>query len=240
VALPVDSYTLQARVVPVLVVSLPPLVLLGAGVISGTRLGVATGVVVTALAALAGQMGRDLGKGRESALWEDWEGEPTVRRLRYRAEDADRASVRRLHEQVERVIGQRLPSPVEEENSPAAADRRYRGAVKSLRALTRDPQRFGVLQAENANYGARRNLLGLRGIGIAVAATTLAVGVALILLAPGSVSVRASRYGAGIATALLALGFWLLVVRPSWVRVPAEAYADRLMDAATVLSLPAR
>jgi hypothetical protein len=36
-----DAYSFRARVVPLLAVVLPPLVLLGGGVISGARLGIA-------------------------------------------------------------------------------------------------------------------------------------------------------------------------------------------------------
>src|SRR5437763_106649 len=46
----IDSYVFRARVIPVVIVILPPLVLPGAGVISGARLGIATGLVTLVVA----------------------------------------------------------------------------------------------------------------------------------------------------------------------------------------------
>jgi hypothetical protein len=57
-----DSYTFQARRVPVAAVAVPPIVLLGAGIVTTTGLGAASGAVLAAVAAIAGQLGRDRGR----------------------------------------------------------------------------------------------------------------------------------------------------------------------------------
>lgn len=224
-----DAYTVRARVVPVALVVVPAIVLLGGSIISSASPGVATGIVTTALAAIAGQLGRDLGKALEPRLWAEWGGAPAVRRLRYR--DNDERTVDSLHERVRRVLDEPLPSVEEERRDPAAADRRYDAAVRRLIAATRDQERFKLVFEENVNYGQRRNLRGLRRIGMASALVTLVAAAVLLAVDSGEFGDRALRYGPGLVVALAALVFWWLVVKRAWVRVPAEAYADRLVEA---------
>jgi hypothetical protein len=84
----------------------------------------------------------------------------------------------------------------------------------------------------------RRNLLGMRPIGIAVAAITILTAGALLALAHGHFDQRAARYGPGLAVAVIELGFWLFIVTKAWVKVPAEAYAARLMESVELLRQP--
>ena len=95
---------------PVLVVVLPPLVLLGSGLIAGAGPGIATGLVTTVAAAIAGQLGRDRGKALEPGLWANWDGSPTRRRLRYRNNRSDQ--IERLHARIERVLSEPMPTAV--------------------------------------------------------------------------------------------------------------------------------
>jgi hypothetical protein len=224
-----DAYSVPARVLPVLVVFLPPLVLLGGGVVSGARGGIVSGAVLVVVGGLSAQLGRDRGKRLEPALWQGWGGSPTLRRLRF-AGAADAAVVARLHGRVECALGDALPTREEETSAPADADARYDEATRRLISMTRDRERFGLLFAENVNYGMRRNLLGLRTIGISVAGTTLVVAGLLIAFAAGTLADRAARYAPAGVVAMAELVVWLAVVNPGWVKVPAEAYADRLME----------
>lgn len=224
-----DAYSFPARVLPVLLVFLPPLVLLGGGVLSGARGGIVSGAVLTVLGGIAAQLGRDRGKRLQPELWRRWGGSPTLRRLRFAgAPDVD--VVARLHERIARVLGDALPTRDEEASAPAAADSRYDEATRRLISMTRDRERFGLLFAENVNYGTRRNLLGLRTIGIGVAGTTLVIAGLLIAVAAGTLAHRAARYAPAGVVSIAELILWLGVVTPEWVRIPAEAYADRLME----------
>lgn len=128
-----------------------------------------------------------------------------------------------------------MPTQTEEEADPAAADVRYIEATGRLIGLTRDRDRFATLFAENVNYGTRRNLLGLKPMGGAVAVLTIAVVLVLLLVSSGTLADRAARYAVPLAAAILALAAWLGFVRRDWVRVPAEAYADRLVEAVEIL-----
>jgi len=228
------SYTFQARRVPVATVAVPPIVLLGAGIVTTTGLGTASGAVLAVVAAIAGQLGRDKGKRLERALWASWGGSPTMQRLRFRAGSrADR--VERLHARIATITGEVLPTADEETADPEAADDRYAEASATIRALTRDRSRFGLLFGENVSYGMRRNLLGLRRIGVVFAVLVILAGGLLLSLAGGSLSERAARYGPGAAAGVLALVFWIFVVTPSWVKLTAEAYADQFVGAIDIL-----
>jgi hypothetical protein len=220
--------------VPVLVVVLPPIFLLGAGIISSARVGIFAGLAITGVAAVFGQLGRDRGKRLEPGLWESWGGTPTLQQLRYRG-TTDTAAVGRLHSRIEQVLGDPLPSDQEEQDDAPAADARYTEATRRLIALTTDHARFPLVFAENINYGMRRNLLGLRPIGIAVCLATVLAAALLLGLAGGHLPQRAARYAPGLGVALIELLFWIAVVSRNWVRMPAEAYASRLMESIEVL-----
>lgn len=225
-----DTYVFQARVIPSVTTVLPPIVLLAAGLITGVRLGIATGVVGAVLAAIAAQLGRDRGRRLQTALWSGWGGAPTLQRLRY-AGQSDQERVRRLHERIEALLGNRLPNEQEEATDPLRADGRYEEAVARVRARTRDHDRFALLFSENVSYGMRRNLLGLKPVGVGVAIITLVASGLLLWLTPGAFSTRASRFVPGVAASVLMLAFWVLVVSRDWVRAPAEAYADQFIAA---------
>lgn len=229
-----DAYSFQARVIPVVVVILPPLFLLGASIISNVRVGIATSLVIAVLAALAGQLGRDRGKRLEPALWNEWGGAPTLQLLRYRGA-ADRGVTDRLHQRIDEILGDQLPTEPEEESDRAGSDTRYWEATRRLITLTLDHDRFPLVFAENISYGMRRNLLGLRPIGITVSIITIIAAALLLALASGHFDTRATRYGPGLAIAVIETGFWLVIVTKKWVKVPAEAYALRLMESVELL-----
>lgn len=229
-----DSYTLQARRVPIAAVAVPPIVLTGAGIVTTTGLGIASGAVLAVVAAIAGQLGRDRGKRLEPALWSSWGGSPTLQRLRFRGGSrADR--VERLHARIAAITGEALPTAEEESADPKAADDRYAEASATIRALTRDRSRFGLLFGENVSYGLRRNLLGLRRVGMFFAGLTVVAAGLLIWLADGSLSERAGRYGPGAGAGLLALAFWVFIVKSGWVKLTADAYADQFVGAIDIL-----
>jgi hypothetical protein len=92
-----------------------------------------------------------------------------------------------------------------------------------------------LLFAENVNYGMRRNLLGLRWTGMAVAAVTAIMAIVIVLASSGRFAHRAAQYGPGLVVAMIELLFWALIVSRDWVRVPAEAYGDRLIEAVDLL-----
>ena len=153
-----------------------------------------------------------------------------------------------LRWQIEDWIGYPLPTEQREEAYPSSADTKYEEVVASLREATRDMTKFPLVFAENANYGFRRNLWGLRPIG-----APIAVGLALVLwillsltiwgrpwpdpwwdvfVNPDSVVVI--RIAVAAVETILA-AFWMFWVKPSWVKAVADTYATRLMESVQTL-----
>jgi hypothetical protein len=225
-----DTYVVQARVIPSVATVLPPIVLLATGIITGARLGIAAGVVGAVLAAIAAQLGRDRGRRLQSGLWSEWGGAPTLQRLRY-AGQSNPERVRRLHERIEAILGDHLPTEEEEAADTSQSDDRYEEAAGRIRARTGDHTRFALLFSENISYGMRRNLLGLKPLGVGVAIITLVASGLLLWLTHGTFGTRVSRFVPGGAAGLLMLAFWSLVVSRDWVRTPADAYADQFVAA---------
>jgi hypothetical protein len=158
--------------------------------------------------------------------------------LRHRDPTIEVYTKRRYHERLNALCNSFvLPTPEEEARDPADADARYRSATRRLIELRRD-DKYRMLHKENALYGFRRNLLGLKPVGI----LTILLAMALCLLAwfhgaPSPLSdtrvllddasTRWPVYTAGIAN-LAYLLFWLLIVRPGFVHQAQDEYAAAL------------
>ena len=186
-------------------------------------------------AAVVAQVGRELGRKKEPNLWKSWGGPPTTRLLRHHCLHGDPKLTPGLRRKVEEWIGYPLPTQDEE-------------VVTSLREATRDTSRFPLVFAENANYGFRRNLWGLRPIGTAVAVVVFLISWTLSLITiwgqpwpepwwdvianPDSVAVI--RIIVAVANTGFA-AFWLFWVKPSWVEDVANAYALRLLESVQTL-----
>ena len=194
------------------------------------------------------QLGRELGSKKEPNLWKSWGGPPTTRLLRHQRLTSDITLAPGLREQIEDWIGYPLPTEQQEKAHPSSADTKYEEVVASLREATRDMTKFPLVFAENANYGFRRNLWGLRPIGAPVA-----VGLALVLWTLLSLTIWGRPWPdpswdvfvnpdsaaviriavAAVSTILTA--FWIFWVKPSWVKTVADTYATRLMESVQTL-----
>ena len=223
-----DAYNRKARLTPAILAALPGLLFLVAAAVKPTPESSLGAAVLAALTLLICTLVRDRGRRIESGLWERWGGPPTSLRLRWRPTDTQ-AKARSLHEQVTAATGVALPDAVGQASSPTEADRVYEQAVLVLRERTRDPAAFPLIAAENAEYGFRRNLLGLRPLALAGAAITLVAS--SVLLADGH-----ARFVVPALASVAAGGVWLWLIGPGWVRLAAERYADRLLGAAVTLN----
>ncbi|WP_454014290.1 hypothetical protein [Aquamicrobium terrae] len=121
------------------------------------------------------------------------------------------------------------PSAEEEERDPAAADAFYDRCGVWLREHTRDKAKFRILFEENMTYGFRRNLYGLRWLGLALNA--LVVAVCVYLLCPFgtwiSETTRTEIFAVLTIAAIHALYFLFFVTRRS-VEEASEQYARQL------------
>ena len=249
----VDPYTFRARVQPAFIAVLPLGTFLFAllpdlPLFITAFCGLLGAAGVTAVVA---QVGRELGSRKERNLWDSWDGPPTTRLLRHRRLPGDISLEPGLRQQVEEWIGYPLPTEQEEGACPEWADAQYGEAVRSLRDVTRYQAKFPLVFAENVNYGFRRNLWGLKPIGMPIAVGLFFVSWTLLMLTtwgrpwpdpwwdvfvnPDSAAVIRLAV-AVVGTAFAA--FWLIWVKPSWVKVAANAYALRLLESVQTLRSP--
>jgi hypothetical protein len=228
----VDVYVIRARILPVVLVSVPIALVAFVwtpDVLTNGR-GVGIGGVLWLLATLVlAQVGRDAGRRRQSALFDIWGGSPTTKRLRHRG--AQNATLlHRRHAQLAVLTGVRLPAPQDEANDPRKADEIYETCVGVLREKTRDRKTFTIVFDENCSYGFRRNLWGLKPVGSFIAAVVLVASAGYVtttVARTGDVTVSGAIVALG--SAVVSIG-WLFVT-PEWVRLAGEAYAEALLAA---------
>ncbi len=120
-----DNYTLKARVYPLLILFFPIFIV---GVSYSFKfesyIQVFTSIgLVGALSYLMSQFGRDLGKKKESNLWKEWGGMPSVQLLRLSNQEIDKHTKQRYHSKMQALIPvQNPPDAAMETNNPNEAD----------------------------------------------------------------------------------------------------------------------
>jgi len=228
-----DAYVLRARVAPVIIITLPFIVALFTSLTTGTEwLTIATaGGVGLAILTFVAQLGRERGKKIEALLFEEWGGAPTTVMLRHRDSQMDVTTKERLHSRlcakVENLV---LPNAEEERIDHKKADKLYESAVYWLRSNTKDNGEFNRLHEENISYGFRRNLLGLKPLGLGLA--IFFIGLNFWIYRPATME-QASIYitQSSILAAIALTGFLVFLVRKSWVKSAADSYAFALFNA---------
>jgi hypothetical protein len=192
------------------------------------------------LSMLLTQFGRDFGKRKEPDLWKQWGGAPTVQLFRHHGTKLDRHTLARYHKKMKELLPDCRPPTARTENTnPARADAVYQAWTQYLLEATSDPKKFPLIFTETVSYGFRRNLWGMKSIGLAIVIGGIGAALARVVLALCNhdavppVAIAAAT----INVALLAV--WLLHIRPAWVLIPAEAFAKRLLAACEHLKKPA-
>jgi hypothetical protein len=222
-----DAYNRKARLAPAALASFPSALFLIAAAVKPTAESSLCAVGVAALTLLICTLVRDRGRAIEPALWRSWGGPPTSARLRWASDG--QGTTRSIHKRVFAATAVSLPDAAAQSDDPVEAERVYEHAVLVLRELTRDEALFPLVAAENAEYGFRRNLFGLRGLGLATATVTLAASA--VLLVDGH-----TRFVLPAVASIIAISSWRWVISPEWVRLAADRYAERLLGAAVTIS----
>ena len=249
-----DQYTLRARTSPTLFVALPLGILLfvwlpgeslpGAAILALVGTGGGT--------ALADQMGRDRGSRKQTKLWDSWGGAPTTQLLRFR-DCPNKENMTRWRSRLEKLVGHALPSESQETADPEGSDKQYEAAVTVLRSTTRaNRSKFPLVFAELCNYGFRRNLWGMKPLGLALSVVCALLCWALVVVTGDLLSADtwstalAKNPDPALVTRLVGAFFntaaviiWTFVVGPGWVRPVAEAYAHRLLEALDTVDVSA-
>lgn len=232
-----DEYERNARLKPALLAIVPLCVV-------ATQFGFSVSGVVAAFAGplsaigltlLLAEIARDYGKRKEASLYERWGGKPSVAKLRH-SSSLNAITRERYHAVGAKLLSKSMPTPEEECADPAAADVLYEAYSNLLLEKTRDHSKFRLIFEELIRYGFRRNLWGLKPIGLSIVCACTTGEIALALLAVRSGRPVPATLILAITLDLLFLACWICVIRPDWVRRAADAYADRLLAASEVLS----
>ena len=238
-----DPYDRKARLAPALLCALPLFVSLLLLVPQVGAIWAAVGglVLYCGGAKLLTQVGRDRGKVLEPELYASWGGTPSVAMLRHSDTRVNAPTKNRYRAFLQAAVPELdLASPEEEQTNPGAAEDGYESANSWLLAQTRDRERFGLLFAENINYGFRRNVWALRPWAFALQAIAIVVvGLIALKSRTGELSTTllaiSTELWASLVFILLHAFFFALKIRATWVRLAAEAYAQQLLAACDVL-----
>lgn len=228
-----DRYSLQARLFPALIVFLPMAIGAMAWIpkmdsLAKPLLGIVVGAGALILLA---HISREAGKSVERKLIKRWGGWPTTLFLRFSDKTIDTESKMRYHKHLHELMPTtRFPSPEEELADPAGADVIYESCATILRSKTRDTTQFPLVFTENINYGFRRNLLGLKWLGVCISVIGIGACLARLQFGPNRQWLFEPLQLAGLAVCLGLLLIWLLVIRPTWVWSAAVDYAKRLIE----------
>jgi hypothetical protein len=238
-----DPYSRQARLYPALLTLLPALAMSVAWFPTVTS----SGQILLELAAACGllfllaDLARARGKRIEPILLRDWGGWPTTLWLRHADSHLSPDLKRRYHAFLSKQPSLGAMPTIEQERADSPlADERYASAVSWLKEKCRGTA-FPLVEKENAAYGFRRNLLGLKTFGIILSTLTFAFP-AVALVAKGSVDLQhspdhmaraylelPSLVLSALALALVVLAAWIFVVRRDWVRAAGDQYARALL-----------
>lgn len=233
-----DSYERKARLYPALLLVVP--VMVTAGILLSAKLSALQSFGVAILgcggAFLLTQLARDAGKEGEKGLFEKWDGLPSVAIFRHRDARLDSIIKARYHKKLATVVkGTKAPTVEEEQDDPAAADQVYNAWSTYLRVNTRDTKKYSLLFQENVNYGYRRNVWGLRPVGIATYAVCCLVAGARLYQLYNTTGKISEGVAGAFAFGLVLLALWAVRFSADWVRIPADAYAERLAETVETL-----
>lgn len=236
-----DSYSRTARVYPAMLTLAPIIwsaVVLYPSLVSSipnsTGFLVATASLLYFLASIA----RSRGKFAEAKLLKAWGGWPTTLLLRHRDRTIDKVTKARYHRALSKLCdGLKFPSEPDETNAPDDADEIYRSATRKLIEHRRGKQ-YDLILKENASYGFRRNLYGLKPAALCLAALAASVTAAvwwLVTLAPlgwPSIAKSAIAYPHFPVLVVADLGYsalWLWAIRAPFVFQAGREYAEALL-----------
>ena len=232
-----DSYNRVARIYPAAVAFAPIIWTAAAfGLVPDIKSGVVAILVFGCVLYFFASLARSRGKVLEEDLIRGWGAWPTTLFLRHRNEHLDKVTKGRYHEALAKLCKLKLPTPDEELADPGAADDLYRSATKKLIEARRGPS-YRMLHDENASYGFRRNLLGLKPIALVVGGlAATATGIAWWSGLPQPTTLP-SAFVAFKAAPLLGILFALdlvylvliaTVVRRPFIFQAAKEYTDAL------------
>jgi hypothetical protein len=235
-----DSYTRRARIYPALLAALPGLAL-AAIMVSWRDLGLSHLIATTAAGVLLyafGDLTRRLGKRHEDAIYREIGGKPSTAMLRHSDTTFDEATKTSWLKFAATKIGGPSPTTKEEKANPAVADAYYERCGNWLRENTRDHKKFNLVFEENVAYGFRRNLYGLKWLGLALNVLVVVISAIWIWKSwpVGNDNGVAARLPYVIIVSLAHALFFVFAVTKAGVIEAANQYARQLLLACETLA----
>jgi hypothetical protein len=174
-----DSYNRVARIYPAAVAFAPVIWTTAAfGLVPDVKSGLVAMLVFGCVLYFFASLARSRGKALEPVLIIEWGAWPTTLFLRHRDNHFDKKTKGRYHSALAKLSKLRFPTPDEEEADQEGADETYRSATKRLIEARRE-SKYKMLHDENASYGFRRNLLGLKPVALLIGVVAaVATGIA--------------------------------------------------------------
>ncbi len=242
----IDPYDKQARLYPGLIVFIPIAVLVvflygGQNLFASSLLSI---LGFSGAAYLLASTARNAGKRIEERLFTAWGGKPTTQLLRHSDLRIDMHTKERIHLILSQGIGKQLPTLDQEIAKPSDADELYKACVVWLINNTRDIKKFPLVFKENIAYGFRRNMLGLKTIGIFVAV----ISIFWVLLYAQVFTFTTPYFNFGnllqadiktlvpLIVSTIILIIWILLVNESSLKQVSYAYAERLLHSCDTLA----
>lgn len=234
-----DAYQLKTRVMPLVVMFVPPIalvytyvewVLFDTNTLSWSSLVSLTVPVILILLAslIGGGWVRDKGNERQESIFGE-EPLPSVRMLRHRDSMLSKEETRHYHNILKHhVTSTKWPTSNSERSDPARADEVYKIACTKLREVTRGVQ---IVNAENIAYGFCRNMLGIRNTALVLLMMVFS-GLIVASCFEQSPKLTLFWYGATILGACM-VAVWILWATQKRVEQQAERYARQLLASGT-------
>lgn len=235
-----DTYSLQARVRPALLLVFP--VVMSVVILfepSRSWGGAAiTFIISFGVMALAANQMSTRGNILQEKLFSEWGGAPTTIILRHSDYRLDKHTKIRYMAKLQELIPNFSPITLQQENeNKKEADEMYRTAANYLREHTRDTKKYPLIFKENILYGFTRNTRAFKWLGLAITFLSLCVSIIVIWfknLKGNNLPIVELIFKIPFAQTALILGllsvlfFWIFVVTNKWVEVRAFAYAKAL------------
>ncbi|MCC0055320.1 MAG: hypothetical protein H6883_04210 [Rhodobiaceae bacterium] len=231
-----DTYVVRARLFPAILAIAPAIAfMLASFAADWDKIGLPQVLITTAVAVLFfgfSDLSRRLGRRVEKRMFVFSSGRPFPTVLRHRDKVIDMKSKARYHTFLASKLGERSPTAASETKDPSRADAYYILAGNWLRERTRDQAKFKVLFGENVVYGFRRNLLGLKWVGLGINGIVV-VGCVWMLWSADWAPVP--QYGTVLIVSLLHGLFFLFGVSESSVLDASDQYGRQLIVACETL-----
>jgi len=174
---------------------------------------------------------RDAGKRLQDELFKKWGGAPVTQLLRHRDQHFDAHTKERFHKALSKGLGKKMPTAASETADPAAADELYRAAAVWMINQTRDAKRFPLVFKENVAFGFHRNSVGVRGVGITIAALTFIwCAIQFWMKSHAGNADAVAGPGAALVYSGLMLATWAFILNERAVKRAGFAYAERLIQ----------